>query len=262
MTNKDVFIGQVCTFWNNRAELGSWAGTRDIILKKLEMQAIGQFVRDGMHILDIGCGNGLTAIHLAKRYNAEVMGIDFAERMIGEAITMASGQSLKGSLRFQTDDVCNLRDQTERFDLVYTERTLINLPDWPTQEQAIRDILRLVVRGGLYVMCEHSQDGLDQINALREKLGLHRITPPWHNRYFRDAQIKQSSFPGVNLEGPIEFSATYYFLSRVVNAWLAAQEGKDPDYEAPINQLALELPSIGVLGQGKIWLWRKVNEAE
>jgi hypothetical protein len=46
----------------------------------------------------------------------------------------------------------------------------------------------------------------------------------------------------------------------VANAWLAARENKDPDYEAPINQLALLLPPIGKFGQGRLWLWRKQRD--
>ena len=78
-----------------------------------------------------------------------------------------------------------------------------------------------------------------------------------NNRYFRDAELKEVSFDDIELEGVNHYSSTYYFLSRVVNACLAAQEGKEADYNSAINQLALRLPSIGDLAQGRIWLWRK-----
>jgi len=35
-------------------------------LKELEVRAISGFVCDGMHVLDVGCGNGITAISLAN----------------------------------------------------------------------------------------------------------------------------------------------------------------------------------------------------
>ncbi len=146
------------------------------------------------------------------------------------------------------------------YDLIYTERVLINLPDWEAQRKSITTITNLLRPGGAYVMCETSQDGLIALNELRERIGLPRITPPWHNRYLRDSEIEQLSIPGVVLEGIRYYSSTYYFLSRIVNAWLAAREGKEPDYEAPVNQLALSLPSIGEMGQGRIWLWRRVSK--
>ena len=255
-----VITQDIRAFWNSRAGLGLWAGTRDVIAKQLEIEAISAHVHDGMRILDVGCGNGITAIELARRYNVNVTGIDFAEEMVTAAETMVAGQHLRGAVRFQVGDVQNLPIFSEKFDLIYTERALINLPDWPTQKQAIINITDLLVDQGLYVMCENSLDSLDKINSLRERVGLPKITPPWHNHYFHDAEVQQTKFPGVKLEGVRFFSSTYHLLSRVLNAWLAAQDGKEPDYEAPLNQLALQLPPIGDLGQGKIWLWRKVDE--
>ena len=255
------FTEDVCAFWNSRAELGQWAGTRDVIAKQLEVDAISTYVREGMRILEVGCGNGITAIEIARRHKVEILGIDFAKEMITAANSMLAGQQLQGSAKFQVGDVLGSLGLIEKFDLIYSERVLINLPDWPAQRQAILNMTELLAEKGLYVMCENSQDGLTQINSLRAQVGLPAIIPPWHNRYFRDAEVEQMRVPGVILEGVNYYSSTYYFLSRVVNACLAAQEGKDPDYSAPINQLALRLPPIGDFGQGRIWLWRKIGEA-
>ena len=125
---------------------------------------------------------------------------------------------------------------------------------------AATKINELLAEEGLYVMCENSQDGLDRINSLRERVNLPVINPPWHNRYLRDAEVEQLRLTGAKLEAINDYSSTYYFLSRVVNACVAAQEGRDPEYNAPLNRLALRLPPIGDLGQGRIWLWRRVDE--
>jgi ubiquinone/menaquinone biosynthesis C-methylase UbiE len=251
--------GDICAFWNSRAGLGQWAGSRDVIAKQIEVEAIATYVRNGMRVLEIGCGNGITAIELARRYDVEILGIDFAAEMIAAATGMLDDQRLNGRVRFEVGDALSLSHFSDKFDLVYTERVLINLSDWPTQRQAIADIADLLADGGLYVMCENSQDGLDCINSLRERVGLSTITPPWHNRYFRDAEIAQANFPGIKLEAVNDYSSTYYFLSRIINARLAAERGAQPDYDDPVNQLALRLPSIGNLGQGRIWLWRKAT---
>ncbi|HEX2385473.1 MAG TPA: methyltransferase domain-containing protein [Candidatus Binatia bacterium] len=249
----------ICAFWNSRAGLGEAAGSRDIIAKQLEIEAIASYVRDGMRVLDAGCGNGLTAIELARRYDIEVIGVDFASAMIAAAEGMLEGQRLKGSVSFGLGDVRSL-GQFRGFDLIYTERVLINLTDWQAQKDAIAAIGDALGERGLYIMCENSQDGLDHMNGLRECVGLSRITPPWHNRYLRDAEIEQAKFPALSLEGIDYFSSTYYFLSRVVTAWQAAQNGREPDYDDPINQLALQLPRFGRFGQGRIWLWRKTSD--
>ena len=257
MTNEIVPKPDVLAFWNNRAGLGKWAGTRDMTAKQLEIEALAAQVRDGMRVLEVGCGNGITAIEIARRHCVRIRAIDFAEEMITAAKELARGQELKGSIEFSVGDVREMVGVSEEFDLVYTERVLINLPDWPTQVQALTSITALLAPGGVYAMCENSQDGLDTINALRARVGLPAITAPWHNRYFRDAELGEVRLPGIELEAVQHYSSTYYFLSRVVNAWLAAREGKEPEYEAPVNQLALRLPPIGEFGQGRLWLWRK-----
>jgi ubiquinone/menaquinone biosynthesis C-methylase UbiE len=249
----------ICAFWNSRAALGEAAGSRDIVAKRLEIEAIASYVRDGMRVLDAGCGNGVTAIELAGRYDIEILGIDFASAMIEAAAGMLQGHSLKGRLRFDVGEVRRLAHLRGSFDLVYTERVLINLSDWPAQKDAISAIGDALADGGIYVMCENSQDGLDQTNLLRERIGLSAVTPPWHNRYLRDAEIEQAKFPNLRLERIDYFSSTYYFLSRVVNAWQSVQAGREPDYSDPINHLALRLPTFGKLGQGRIWVWRKIS---
>ena len=67
--------------WNRRAKLGNAAGTNDLVLKRLEINAISSHVRDGMRILDAGCGNGVTAIEIAEKYDVHIEGFDFAEEM-------------------------------------------------------------------------------------------------------------------------------------------------------------------------------------
>jgi hypothetical protein len=98
----------VCAFWNGWAELGQLAGTRDVIAKQLEVDAISTYVRDGMRILEVGCGNGITAIELARRYKAEILGIDFSAEMIAAAGSMLAGQNLRGSAKFHVRNVLGL----------------------------------------------------------------------------------------------------------------------------------------------------------
>lgn len=260
MSEAGEFSGDVREFWNRRAGLGQWAGTRDVLAKQLEMMAIASQVRDGMRILEVGCGNGITAIELGRRFAVDVTGIDFAEEMVAAATSMAAGQSLRGSVSFRTGDVREMPEIHQAFDLIYTERVLINLPDWDSQRRAIANITRLLVPGGTFVMCENSQDGLASLNRLRERVHLPEIAPPWHNRYIRDSEIAELHFDDVTLEAVNDYSSTYYFLSRVVNAALAAKAGREPDYDSDINQLALRLPSIGDCGQGRVWLWRKHSD--
>lgn len=253
----DRSVDKIKQHWETRASRGLAAGSDDVILKKLEIEAIAKYVKNGMRILEVGCGNGITAVELAKRFNVEIIGIDYVAKMVDEAKLMAARQSLIGKVEFAVGDVCALPEQRCDYDLIYSERVLINLSDFEAQRRAIVDITNLLRPGGRYVMCESCLDGLEKINEMREMIGLSVIAPPWHNIYFRGRDLRELVLPGMELEAVDCFSATYYFLSRVVNAWLAKEEGLEPSYDSTINRLALLLPAFGEMAQARIWLWRK-----
>ncbi len=254
----------VKAYWDSRAELGPEAGTQDLIAKQLEVRAIEEYVKDGMTILDAGCGNGTTAIGLAERHeDVQIVGWDFSPKMVHAAedllVKKLDETNLKGYVQFSCRDITQSCWQGDYFDLVYTQRALINLPDWETQRKTIELLGSYLKPHGLYLMCECSKSGLTQINNLREDVGLVPIVPPWHNRYIDDEEVEELCYSQNSLRLAMrhDFSGTYYFLSRVVNAWLARREGKEPDYNAPVNQLALHLPSIDGFGQVKLWVWQK-----
>jgi ubiquinone/menaquinone biosynthesis C-methylase UbiE len=249
---------EIKKFWNERAELGYLAGSSDINLKKIEISAISSYIANGMKILDFGCGNGVTAIEIARRFSVQILAIDYAEEMIKAAKqNLDIEYNLQGSLKFEIGDINSLIEIKEKFDLIYTERTIINLQDWSSQKTAIIRLLSLLGENGKYIMCESSQDGLNNINYLRQKIRLMNIFPPWHNRYLRDDEVNTIDVPNIKLERIDNFSSTYYFISRVINAWMAEQEGKEPKYDALINKLGIELPPFGDMAQTKIWVWGK-----
>lgn len=254
--------GAIADYWNTPEALT--ANKRDRILKELEIRAIGQYVKDGMRVLDAGCGDGETLERLKVGFTGPcMMGIDGSVAML-----QAAHARLEDGLGADLE-CCDLRDVVawagnRRWDLIYTERCLINLPTWEVQAQAIRDCCALLKPGGQFVMCEHSQDGLDETNEWRAKLNLPAIVPPSHNRYLRDAEVYGY---GALWDGPgddvtiQDFAGLYYFLSRIVNAKLAADVGQEPSYDSLINKLALDLP-LGpgpqeFRGYGRAWCFRK-----
>lgn len=237
--------------------------TRDRIAKQLEIEAIAHYIKDGMTVLDVGCGDGETLIELARRYEIAGIGYDSSIEMLKLAAAnemRTHFEDMKGTVSLFQSDL--LKQAIPALDLVYSERTLVCLPDWETQKRAIANIARCLKPGGLYVMCECSQDGLDAVNAMRAAVALPPVMPPAWDRYLRDDEIEAFAADnncGLTLEGVDDYSSAYYFLSRVVNARLAADEGREPDYDAPVNRMALSLPPIaGLRGQGRLWLWRKV----
>jgi ubiquinone/menaquinone biosynthesis C-methylase UbiE len=252
--NKD----SIREFWNSRAGLGKWAGTQDVIAKEIEVDAISKYLSDGMDVLEAGCGNGVSAIEYAKNFKINIKATDFAEQMISEAKNLACDQVFKGKLEFETLDILNINKIPQLFDVIYTERVIINLIEWDVQKKAILNLFKMLKRGGAYIMCENSYEGHAEINRMRQLVGLPEYSSPWHNRYLRDSELDTLIGRDIKLESIDYYSSTYYFLSRIIHAAIAKNEGKEPDYDSFVNNLAKKLPPIGHLGQGRIWVWRKI----
>ena len=251
-------VDPILNFWNERARLGEQAGTNDIVMKELEMRCLASHVKDGLSVLEIGCGNGLTALDLAQRYGLAIDAFDFSPDMIAAAQQRLQSAMLKGSVNFAVGDVRSLPAERYDYDLAYSERVLINLPDWASQAAAIKAVVSRLKIGGRYLMLENSKDGLDVINQMRLTVGLEQIAPPWHNRYLCESEINALQIEGIKLQAVEAIGSTYYFISRVINAWQAKLENEIPRYDAPINQLALLLPPVGNFGQTKLWIWERV----
>src|SRR5271154_6361013 len=74
-------------------------------------------IKPPLRVLDLGCGDGTTALPLA-RAGAEVTGIDIA-RTVVEAGNKRAAEAGLGHLRFQEGDACNLEGVADHsFDLV------------------------------------------------------------------------------------------------------------------------------------------------
>lgn len=105
-------------------------------------------ITQGMKVLDLGCGDGTTAIPEAK-LGAEVLGVDIAENLVvaGNARVKAEGLT---NISFQEGDACDLRDlQDESFDLVVS---IFGAMFAPKPIDVAREMVRVTRPGGRIVM--------------------------------------------------------------------------------------------------------------
>lgn len=105
-------------------------------------------VGPGSKVLDVGCGDGTTALPLAQ-LGAEVLGVDIASNLVaaGNARAQAAGLS---NIRFQEGDACNLSDLEEhRFDLVLS---VFGAMFAPRPFDVAKELVRVTRPGGRIVM--------------------------------------------------------------------------------------------------------------
>lgn len=256
-------VTQIKQFWDEQARKHGkdvLATMPDKVLKELEIQAIVKRLPSAGRVLDLGCGNGFSTLRFAAaKPSLTFTGMDYSGEMVAIARSALKEQpeSVQARVQFREGDATRIDAPAASFDVVTTDRCLINLPSTADQLRALGEIHRVLRPGGVYLMCEDTQEGLANLNALRAIVELPAIPMRWHNLYLREADLapKWRSLFEVHEIDP--FSSLYYTTSRVVYAKLAALEGQEPRYDHPINRIAASLPSAGDNGPLKLFVFRK-----
>ena len=102
----------------------------------------------GMRVLDLGCGDGTTALPAAK-LGADVLGVDIAANLVAAGNRRAAEQGLK-NLKFQEGDACDLKDLDDKsFDLVVS---IFGAMFAPKPMDVAKSMVRVTKPGGRIVM--------------------------------------------------------------------------------------------------------------
>jgi len=105
-------------------------------------------ITTGVKILDLGCGDGTTAIP-AARLGAEVLGVDIASNLVAAGNDRARVLGLP-NVRFQEGDASNLRDLADdSFDLVVS---IFGAMFAPKPFDVAKEMVRVTKPGGRIVM--------------------------------------------------------------------------------------------------------------
>jgi SAM-dependent methyltransferase len=105
-------------------------------------------ITKGMKVLDLGCGDGTTAIPEAKR-GADVLGVDIASNLVAAGNRRAKEMGL-GNCRFQEGDASNLEGLKDRsFDLVVS---IFGAMFAPKPFDVAKEMVRVTRPGGRIIM--------------------------------------------------------------------------------------------------------------
>lgn len=109
-----------------------------------ELAALCQ-IAEGHSILEVGCGTGVTACHLAKRYGCQVIGVDLSGEIVRWALRRARRKGIEHRVDFRTADAQNLPFEEHRFDAVLCE----SVTSFPQDKQrAVNEYVRVTKPGG------------------------------------------------------------------------------------------------------------------
>src|SRR5436189_197857 len=105
-------------------------------------------ITKGLKVLDLGCGDGTTALPAAK-LGADVLGVDIARNLV-EAGNRRAAQHGLNNLRFQEGDASNLEQLPDKtFDLVVS---IFGAMFAPKPQEVAKAMVRVTRPGGRIVM--------------------------------------------------------------------------------------------------------------
>lgn len=105
-------------------------------------------ITKGLKVLDLGCGDGTTAIPAAKR-GADVLGVDIASNLIAAGNKRAKELGL-ANCRFQEGDASDMRGVQDRsFDLLVS---IFGAMFAPKPFDVAKEMVRVARRGGRIIM--------------------------------------------------------------------------------------------------------------
>lgn len=243
---------EILNYWNQPNVESMY----DKHLLNAEISLIRARIPPGVKILDAGCGEGEGTLVYASISGTTVYAVDSSETRLELARRrLATYVNIKLS---QVDFLGEYTLDTD-FDIVVSQRFLINLLEWDLQRKVLADLMTLLRTGGKLLLLEGSQQGVDSLNQFRAAWGLDPIPIKWHNLFFDDVQlIAFMNSQGYQLLEEVGLG-TYFMLTRGIRPIL----DRDLHWDCEYNRLAATKRIDELLGLGgrfsrlKLWVFQK-----
>ena len=267
--------------WANEFELELRSTTKEINIKRIELNAIEKFIHDNADVLNIGCGNGYDLIYFASKRKISAKGIDISENMIRNAKKLIQAidqgfllpESFKKvipsvnkeeckKIEWEVADILSYRDN-KRYDIVFTIRCIINLTDIEKQKKAIKKIADLVKKDGYFLMMENSIQNYALQNKARVIAGLRPRIPPAFNLFIDEEVILPEVKKFFDVEPVIDHSSLHNIFQYIILPSVEDKIYYDTPIMNKVTELIIELNNKGLpnnfsnFGQGKLWILRK-----
>lgn len=231
----------------------------------VDQLGIGQ----GMDVLDLGCGDGTTALPEARR-GANVLGVDIAENLVAAGTRRAREAGLD-NLRFQQGDASNLDGIADQsFDLVVS---IFGAMFAPKPNDVAREMVRVTRRGGRIVMGNWIPGDPTLVAQILKISAAYTAPPPdgfvspvtWgvegnvHERFGAagiaagDISCERATWVFRHPGPPVELLAMFRdYYGPTMNAFeAAARDGRAEQLEAELTEL-FEAQNRGGSGQTEI----------
>jgi len=172
-------------------------------------------LRHNSFVLELGCGSGGYALHLAEKVGCRIVGLDINALGVRNANQLALARGLGSTVRFEQCDASkNLSFDDDSFDAVFSNDVLCHLPGRP---EVLGEMFRILKPGGRMLFSDALVVGgllSNEEIATRSLIGFYVYSPPGENERF----IEQAGFRLIRVTDTTESA------SRVAKQWHHARE--------------------------------------
>lgn len=190
-----------------------------------ELERFCHLKKTSIHVMDLGCGNGHLLSILSKKFpRVKFCGVEFSK----ELLTLAQSRDLP-NVRFFHGDCRKEETFVSKYDVIITERVIINLLKGRDKIKTFQNISRHLRPGGLYLMCESFREPLYNLNRARSEVGLGALEESCHNSYILENMLEKLKSFGLTEQDSLikeNFLSTYFFLTRVFHSLLRPDKMK------------------------------------
>ena len=221
-----------------------------------EIELIRQRIPPNMKLLDAGCGEGEGTLAYSAIPGVVVHAVDFSKTRLRKAAEQLEHQK---NVKLKQVDFLGRYSLDNDYDIVISQRFLINLMDWSLQSKVILDLISMIKPKGRLIMLEGSKQGVDSLNQFRAAWGLDPIPVKWHNLFFDDNVLEKfMQQHGHNLVEK-DGLGTYFLLTRGIRPTL----DKELNWNCGFNRIAATKKMEDLLRFGtkfsrlKLWVFEK-----
>jgi phosphoethanolamine N-methyltransferase len=147
---------------------------------------LGDALRPGVRVLDVGSGIGGAAFRLARDYGAVVTGIDLSPEMVDIALERVEQSDVARSVTFLLGDILETALDT-KFDVAWSRDAFMHIADKPRLFARLRDLLE---DGGRLVITDYARGrakGSPEFEAYAGQTGYHMIDPASYGKLLEGA---------------------------------------------------------------------------
>lgn len=215
MTNRQ----KIDEYW----ESPKTASLIDKNLRILETDFVLSQLSIGDDMADIGCGDAESTVHYAKKVGS-CLALERSATLRNKASQRFLDAGVK-NYELVEGDALDLSKYKEKFNVVVSQRVVINFMTWEEQKKVIQNIWETLRLGGRYVMVENTFEGFEALNSVRRDVNLPNIKlHDWHNYFLHYDKFMEYISNKFVVEKTHNFNL-YYLLTRVYVNMFASFEG-------------------------------------